>query len=335
MRIETVSSMASDGNVLEIQDLHLTYTGRHRVVHALQRASLVVRRGDSVGIAGESGSGKSTLARAAMGLLPPGNANIVSGRIVVDGVDVTSYTPRQWQRLRGNPIAIVFQDPLSFLNPVVRIGDQIAESVRQHDVGAATAARVHELLDMVRLPAAAAQRYPHELSGGMRQRVMVAIALGCRPSLLIADEPTSALDVTTQGEILKLLAELRRQLNMALLLITHDLEVLRSSCDRAYIMYAGHTVESGSTADVLSHPLHPYTRGLMAASLMLLNDKGRFSTIRGEVPPLNEQQQLCPFLSRCSSTMPDCMTFMPPLNEISAGRQVRCLTVLPRGGEAP
>jgi oligopeptide/dipeptide ABC transporter ATP-binding protein len=311
-------------HVLEIRDLHLVYTGRQRQVHAIQHANLVVRRGEAVGVAGESGSGKSTLARAAMGLLPPGAASIVAGRILVDGVDVTGYTPRLWQKLRGNPIAIVFQDPLSFLNPVVRVGVQVAESVRQHDPQAAVDARVRELLDMVQLPAQSAQRYPHELSGGMRQRVMMAIALGCRPRLLVADEPTTALDVTTQAEVLKLLGELRRELDMSLLLISHDLGVLRNSCDRTYIMYAGHTVESGRTVDVLRRPLHPYTRGLVDASRMRLNAQGRFPTIGGDIATLNRRYELCPFLPRCTASIAQCQTHMPQMEEALPGHQVRC-----------
>jgi oligopeptide/dipeptide ABC transporter ATP-binding protein len=322
--------MVRDENVLEIRDLHLTYASRQRVVHAIQNATLIVRRGEAVGIAGESGSGKSSLARVAMGLLPPGVATIVSGRIMVNGADATTYTPRQWQRLRGNPIAIVFQDPLSFLNPVVRIGAQIAESVRRHDADVSVAARVRELLDMVRLPSATSERYAHELSGGMRQRVMLAIALGCRPRLLVADEPTTALDVTTQQEILELLRELRARLNMSLLLISHDLGVLRASCDRTYIMYAGHTIEGGPTSEVLNTPLHPYTRGLIAASRMRLDEQRRFSTIGGEVPTLNKVQELCPFLPRCSSSVPDCKAAMPLLTGLPSGREVRCWPALER-----
>jgi len=316
--------MNRNENVLEIRDLHLVYTGRQRVVHAIQDATVVVGRGEAVGIAGESGSGKSSLARAAMGLLPPKVSAIVSGRILVEGADVTTYTQRRWQSLRGNPIAIVFQDPLSFLNPVVRIGEQVAESVRQHDPGVSVAPRVRDLLNMVQLPESAAQRYPHELSGGMRQRVMMAIALGCRPRLLIADEPTTALDVTTQAEILKLLAELRAELDMSLLLISHDLGVLRSSCDRTYIMYAGHTIESGATVDVLRCSLHPYTKGLVDASRMVLNAQNRFSAIGGDVPTLSKRHGLCPFLPRCACSIAECQDRMPRLDEQAAGHMVRC-----------
>jgi len=182
---------------------------------------------------------------------------------------------------------------------------------------------VLELLDMVQLPRTSMRRYPHELSGGMRQRVMLAIALGCRPKLLVADEPTTALDVTTQAEILKLLADLRSELNMSLLLISHDLGVLRHSCDRTYIMYAGRTIESGPTADVLHHPKHPYTDGLIESSRMRLQN-GRFPTIRGDVPSLNARFTVCPFLARCPRSIGECQTGMPALDEVAPGHRVCC-----------
>jgi len=305
--------MAHEANspILSIENLHLAYTARQRIIHAIQDASLVVMGGEAVGLAGESGSGKSTLARAAMGLLPNPGAQIIGGKVVVDGKDVTSYSSRQWEGVRGNPIAIVFQDPLSFLNPVLSMGDQIAESVRRHDPNVDERARSIELLDLVKLPPLVMQRYAHELSGGMRQRVMLAIALGCRPKLLIADEPTTALDVTTQGEILGLLRELQSTLDMSLLLISHDLGILRWSCERVYIMYAGHTIESGRTNDVLARPAHPYTRGLVDASRMKRLDDGHFSTIGGDVPQLHQQFQCCPFHDRCSHSMDLCRQQLP------------------------
>jgi oligopeptide/dipeptide ABC transporter ATP-binding protein len=312
-------------NILEISDLCLTYSTPSRTVHAIQDASLAIREGEAVGIAGESGSGKSTLARAVMGLLPARVAQITAGRIAIAGNDVTQYSPKQWEDVRGNPVAMVFQDPLSFLNPVVRIGRQIAESVRRHDPNADAAARSAELLSLVKLRPEVLRRYPHELSGGMRQRVMLAIALGCRPRLLIADEPTTALDVTTQAEILTLLGELRSTLSMSLLLISHDLGVLRSTCSRISIMYAGHTIETGSMAEVLGHPAHPYTKGLIEASRLRRRENGFFSTIGGDVPALNRRFQLCPFLSRCDAKIDICHREMPPpLDRAGGAQDARC-----------
>ncbi|HTI44944.1 MAG TPA: ABC transporter ATP-binding protein [Casimicrobiaceae bacterium] len=311
--------------ILEMQALCVTYDTHGRVVHALQDASVTVSAGEAVGIAGESGSGKSTLARAALGLLPERVGRITAGRVSIAGVDVTRYTPRQWERLRGRPLAIVFQDPLSFLNPVMRVGAQIGESVRRHDPHADAHARCVELLELVKLDASVARRYPHELSGGMRQRVMLAIALGCRPRLLIADEPTTALDATTQTEILALLRSLRESLDMSLLVISHDLGLLRWNCDRVYVMYAGHTVEHGRTEDVLQRSAHPYTRGLVEASRMRRRADGRFATIGGDVPDLRQRYHFCPFVARCAHAFATCREAMPPaLPADGADHTARC-----------
>ena len=269
--------------LLQTEALAIEYRGQGGIVVAVQGASIVVREGESVALVGESGSGKSTVARAALGLLPPRNSRLAGGRLLIEGRDVTGYTQAQWEQLRGHPVAMVFQDPLSFLNPVMRVGKQIAESVHRHDRGTRDVqGRVAELLDLVRLPASTIRAYPHELSGGMRQRVLLAIALGCRPRLLIADEPTTALDVTTQAEILALLRDLRQRLGMAMLLISHDLGVVWEECERVYVMFRSRIVEEGETRTVFSRPAHPYTAGLIKAAKAARNSEGRFETIEGE-----------------------------------------------------
>ncbi|MES2999837.1 MAG: ABC transporter ATP-binding protein [Pseudomonadota bacterium] len=269
--------------LLEMRELRIAYRTRSGGVTAVQDVSIVVREGESVALVGESGSGKSTVARAALGLLPEKIAHIESGSILIEGCDVTASTQDQWEQLRGHPVAMVFQDPLSYLNPVMRVGRQIAESVQRHDPQVKDVpARVAELLDLVRLPASAVRSYPHELSGGMRQRVLLAIALGCRPKLLIADEPTTALDVTTQAEILTLLRDLRQRLGMAMLLISHDLGVVWEECERVYVMFRSRIVESGATQTVFSNPSHAYTAGLIKAAKAARNSEGRFETIEGE-----------------------------------------------------
>jgi ABC-type dipeptide/oligopeptide/nickel transport system ATPase component len=270
--------------LIETEGLSIGYRSRTGVMMAVQRASVVVRAGESVALVGESGSGKSTFARAMLGLLPEKTGRIEAGRILIQGRDVTRYKTAQWESLRGNPIAMVFQDPLSYLNPVMRVGKQIAESVRCHDPSVhRVAQRVDELLELVRLPATCARAFPHELSGGMRQRVLLAIALGCRPRLLIADEPTTALDVTTQAEILALLRDLRQELGgMAMLLISHDLGVVWHECERIYVMFRSGIVEQGYTRDVLANPVHPYTAALVKAAQAARDTKGRFATIEGE-----------------------------------------------------
>ena len=317
-------------NILELEALRLAYRARGTVAYAMNDASLVVGEGEAVGLVGESGSGKSTLARATLGLTPRRIATIESGRLLIGGTDVTRYSEDQWQAMRGNPVAMVFQDPLSYLNPVMRVGRQIAESVRVHSAGqpgaANLAARVAELLSLVKLPASAAEAYPHELSGGMRQRALLAVALGCGPKLLVADEPTTALDVTTQAEILALIRELRERLGMALLLISHDLGIVASACERIYVMYAGHVVEWGSTADVFRRPAHPYTVGLLKAAQAARNSEGRFATIAGDPPNLSELSPGCPFTPRCAQARAECAQSMPPPGPArNAGAQtVRC-----------
>jgi oligopeptide/dipeptide ABC transporter ATP-binding protein len=310
--------------VLEIDSLHVTYGASDRIVHAVRDVTLVVNEGEAVGIAGESGCGKSTLARALLGLLPERIGRVAGGRIRVAGQDVTDHDETQWIALRGHPLAMVFQDPLSFLNPVLRIGAQIAESVRQHDPNQDIRRRCVELLDLVKLSASVLRSYPHQLSGGMRQRVMLAIAMGCQPRLLIADEPTTALDVTTQAEIMALLGSLRTQLNMALLVVSHDLGLLRWHCDRIYVMYAGRTIEWGDAASIIDRPRHPYTSGLIATSRLLREANGRFGALRGEVATMDNGDAGCPFAPRCPEAHAQCRERMPGEFAVTRTHRVKC-----------
>ena len=290
--------------LVDVERLQVSYLTPRGTVAAICDASIEIGAGEAIGLVGESGSGKSTLARALAGLLPR-TARIDEGRIVIDGRDVTRATRREWEALRGSPVAIVFQDPLSFLNPVMKVGAQIAESVARHDPSSNVAVRVIELLDVVKLPAACARSYPHELSGGMRQRVLLAIALGCRPRLLVADEPTTALDVTTQAEILALLDELRRALGMSLLLISHDLAVVSTACRRLYVMYAGYTVEVGDAQTLFSRPAHPYTAALLEAAHLARGPGGRFVSLQGDG---RKSEQGCPFSLCCPRAVALCQS---------------------------
>ena len=316
---------ARDWPIVAVDDLHFSYLRGGAVVSALRGVSLVVQPGEAVGLVGESGSGKSTLARALLGLTNPHVSRIDAGRIVIDGHDVTGFGPQQWESLRGDPVAMMFQDPLTYLNPVMKVGRQIAESVRRHDRGAEVAARVRELLGLVRLPESVASAYAHELSGGMRQRALLAVALGCRPQLLVADEPTTALDVTTQTEIMALLADLRQRLGMAMLLISHDLGLVASACTRIYVMYAGRTVEWGSTAGVFSESAHPYTAGLLQSARVVRDAAGRFATIGGDVPNLARPIEGCPFRPRCAFAFEPCVAMPEPIG-VPGDREheVRC-----------
>jgi ABC-type dipeptide/oligopeptide/nickel transport system ATPase component len=265
--------------VLKLDNLRVVYRSSERMVTAVDNASIIVGQGESIGIVGESGSGKSTLARSIISLHLGNAAVIERGDLAVEGINVEK---KDWKCLRGNKIAMVFQDPLSYLNPIMSIGRQIAEAVRRHDVATAVDRRVSDLLEYVHLPKAVKHSYPHELSGGMRQRVLLAIALACRPKILIADEPTTALDVTTQGEILALIESVRKEMNMALLLISHDLGVVSHMCDRVYIMLRGKIVEEGRTTEIFESPRHPYTVGLLNAALAVTDERGRFVTIESE-----------------------------------------------------
>jgi oligopeptide/dipeptide ABC transporter ATP-binding protein len=317
--------MSPAEELLKVESLQLSYRTKHGLVRAIRDASLEIGAGEAVGLVGESGSGKSSLALAVMGLLPARASSIESGRILIAGRDVTRLSDRQWERMRGRPAAIVFQDPLSYLNPVMRVGAQIAESVSRHDPSENVAQRVDELLSLVKLPASCVRAYPHELSGGMRQRALLAAALGCRPQLLIADEPTTALDVTTQAEILLLLNEMRLQLNMALLLISHDLAVVSAACQRVYVMYAGYTVEWGRSDEVFSAPAHPYTQSLLRSAESLPDERLRFPTIEGNVPDPAEAIEGCPFAPRCAHRTETCSTAMPAARTYSTAHHVaRC-----------
>jgi oligopeptide/dipeptide ABC transporter ATP-binding protein len=324
--------------ILQISDLTLSYTTFGRKLRALQGVSLSVGEGEAVGLVGESGSGKSTVARVALGLTQ-GVAHIEAGCIRIGGRNVTHLSEDAWAGLRGHPIAIVFQDPLSYLNPIMRVNRQIAESVERHTPELAVAPRVRELLERVRLSASCAASY---LSGGMRQRVLLAIAIACRPKLLIADEPTTALDVTTQAEILALLEELRVGLNMALLLISHDLGLVASACERIYVMYAGRTIEWGPTARVFGAPAHPYSEGLLRAAQTDRDRDGRFVTIGGNPPDLTHIGVGCAFAPRCGYAMAPCTEAMPEPIALaqSHDHMVRCWRhgqgslLMPAGGMA-
>lgn len=312
----------SPAKVLEIKDLKVAYNTDSGRVVAVRSASIEIAASEVVGLVGESGSGKSTIARTILGLLPKKVARIESGKVVIAGKDVTAFQGKQWEEIRGNPAAIIFQDPLSYLNPVMRVGRQIAEAIELHDHEAEVNERVTELLGLVKLPKTAAKSFPHELSGGMRQRVLTAIALACRPVLLVADEPTTALDVTTQAEIIELLRDIQTNLGLGVLLITHDLGVVANLADRIYVMYAGRTVETGPTRSILQRPTHPYTHGLISAAMTIRGTDGRFSTIPGEVPDLSVEGSGCSFAPRCPVAMPICTAKTPALLPVPGTEQL-------------
>jgi peptide/nickel transport system ATP-binding protein len=321
--------------LLEIEDLRTEIRLRHGVVHAIDGVSLTVNPGECLGIVGESGSGKTMTALSVMRLLPAGGS-VVGGRIVVDGVDVASLSESGMEDVRGNLIGMIFQDPLTSLNPTMTIGDQIAESVRLHRGASKSAAmaRAVEVLGLVGMPKPSERvgNYPHQLSGGMRQRVMIAMALACEPKLLIADEPTTALDVTIQKQILELIDSLRQRLSMSVILVTHDLGVIAGRADRVAVMYAGRIVEIASTQTLFARPRHPYTEALFealpekaaaSASMNRVSIK-RLYNIPGQPPDLTVPPPGCKFAARCRYARDSCLESEPGLTDAGATHQFRC-----------
>ncbi|MEM7567269.1 MAG: ABC transporter ATP-binding protein [Pseudomonadota bacterium] len=297
-------------------------------VQALDGVDLDVARGEVRAVVGESGCGKSVTAMAALGLLPPNAARVRADAIRLGDTDLTAPSPRDLRAVRGGRIGMVFQDPMNSLNPVLTLGLQIAETVRRHRGVSRRAAldRAREMLDLVRIPDPDARlhAYPHELSGGMRQRAMIAIALACEPELLIADEPTTALDVTVQAQVLDLILSLQDRMGLAVLLITHDLGVVARTADRMTVMYAGRVVEEGRVAQVFAHPSHGYTAGLMRA-LPTMGTRERLQDIPGSVPRLAEPAPACAFATRCAFAEPACSAAPPPLVTLDAHHRTRCL----------
>jgi peptide/nickel transport system ATP-binding protein len=314
--------------LLDVADLTVTLPTAQGRLAALRGVSLALDRGATLGLVGESGCGKSLTALALMGLLPDGAQ--VSGSIRFDGRELASLDDAAMSALRGDRIGMVFQEPMTALNPVHRIGRQIAESLRLHKGLSTAAARADalRLLERVQLPRARERldAYPHELSGGQRQRVVIAIALACGPDLLIADEPTTALDATIQREVLDLLDELRRDSGMALLLISHNLDVMAARVERLAVMYGGQIIESGPTREVFEQRAHPYTRGLFAARPKLGLARGtRLATIRGRVPALHDMPAGCAFAERCDVVVDACRAAPPEAQIVSGTHSVRCI----------
>ena len=308
--------------LLTVEGLATSF-GRMRAVDGV---SIAVPAGRTLGIVGESGCGKSVLSLSIMRLLAaPGS--IIAGGITFDGQDLLAMPQRAMRRLRGRDIAMIFQEPMTSLNPVHTVGAQIIEALRAHDAAVDPRATAIAALTRVRIPdaAAAMDKFPHQLSGGMRQRVMIAMAIACKPRLLIADEPTTALDVTVQAQILELLRDLQAETGMGLILITHDLGVIAEMADEVAVMYAGRIVESASAQDLFDDPQHPYTLGLLGSIPRLDLDRARLTAIEGTVPPPHAWPPGCRFAPRCPFAITACDAAPPPLRELSPGHQAACI----------
>jgi len=321
--------------VLAVSDLRTHFHTRDGVVKAVDGVSLALERGETLGVVGESGCGKSVTALSIMRLVPPAAGRIVAGSIRFDGTELLTLKPRAMRAIRGNRISMIFQEPMTSLNPVMTVGRQISESVALHQQLPRRAAldRAIEMLTLVKIPEPRrrAGEYPHQLSGGMRQRVMIAIAMACTPTILIADEPTTALDVTIQAQILDLMLEMKERTGAAVMLITHDLGVIAETAQRVIVMYAGKKVEEAPVGELFARPLHPYTHGLMASipRLDLLRGEGdvrkrRLEEIPGIVPALTNLPPGCPFAPRCPHAVDLCRREFPPYEEKQPGHWAAC-----------
>ncbi len=313
--------------LLEVKKLRTSFFTGDGVVHAVDNVSFNVRRGEAVALVGESGCGKSVTALSILRLVaPPGK--ITGGEVRFKGKDLASLSEREMRDVRGDDIAMVFQEPMTSLNPVFKIGAQVAEAVRIHRRVSRKEAwkRAGEMLELVAIPDPIKRLddYPHQLSGGMRQRVMIAMALSCDPELLIADEPTTALDVTIQAQIMELLASLQKRLGLAVLLITHDLGVVAEFCERVIVMYTGRIVEEAPVRDLFANPAHPYTRGLLKSLPSVTKEGGRLPTIQGMVPPLTALPRGCKFSPRCPDVMEICLGNEPARMIVGEGHDARC-----------
>ncbi|WGT51110.1 oligopeptide/dipeptide ABC transporter ATP-binding protein [Thioclava nitratireducens] len=311
--------------LLEVNDLNVRFATQEGKVHAVNGVSFELERGEALGIVGESGSGKSQLSFSILGLLAANGK--ASGSVKFDGREILNLPEPELNKLRSDRISMVFQDPMTALNPYMRISDQMAEVLMLHKgLGkrAAVAEAAH-MLELVKIPDAKnrVRLFPHEFSGGMRQRVMIAMALLCKPDVLIADEPTTALDVTVQAQIMDLLGELRRELGMATVLITHDLGVVAGFCERAIVMYGGQVMEQSPVDPLFANPTHPYTKGLLAA-LPRLDAEVAMTPIRGNPPNMTGAPKGCPFCPRCDFVEEVCADVMPPLTEFAPGRARAC-----------
>ncbi|MDD4281320.1 MAG: ABC transporter ATP-binding protein [Candidatus Methanofastidiosa archaeon] len=316
------------GPLLDVRDLKTHFFTDDGVVKSVDGVSFSIEKGETFGLVGESGCGKSVTALSIMRLIPSPPGKIIGGSIDFEGTDLVGFSEREMQKIRGNKISMIFQEPMTSLDPVFTIGSELVETIRLHqhlDKDDAWDKAV-EMLELVGIPdpQSRMKKYPHELSGGMRQRVMIAMALACEPSLLIADEPTTALDVTIQAQILTLMEDLKRTFDTAILLITHDLGVVAQHCANVAVMYAGNIVEQGSVYDIFDDPRHPYTQGLIRSVPSLDRAVTRLEVMEGTVPNLIDPPKGCRFRPRCTVCGPECLATFPDLRFITESHLVRC-----------
>lgn len=316
-------------NILEVKDLNVEYKTDEGVVYALNGVNLELKHGETLGLVGETGAGKTTLALSILRLLPKKVGEVKQGEVWFEGKDLLKEKESHMLLYRGKKISMIFQDPMTSLNPLMRVGDQIEEILKlhndQHLSQKEMDKKVEQMLEMVGIAADRKNDYPHQFSGGMKQRVVIAISLACEPELLIADEPTTALDVTIQAQVLNMMTDLKQRLGTSMILITHDMGIVAETCDRVAVMYAGQVVESGSVYDIFDHKVHhPYTEGLFASIPNLYEDTRRLSPIEGLMPDMSEKTTGCWFAPRCKYCTEKCRTQNPPVKDFGNGHQIRC-----------
>ena len=318
--------------ILEIRDLVVEYRTDEAVIHAVNGVNLDIKQGETIGLVGETGAGKTTIARSILRILQTPPAKFCGGQVIFQGEDIMAKSEAEMRKIRGNKIAMIFQDPMTALNPIEKVGYQIAEAIGLHNkiTRADAVRRASEMLEMVGIPMERYDEYPHQFSGGMKQRVVIAMALACNPLLLLADEPTTALDVTIQAQVLEMMQSLKDKLGTSVLLITHDLGVVADSCESVAVIYAGEIVEYGTVEHIFDFPTHPYTIGLFNSLPKLDSTERRLIPIKGLMPDQTNLPAGCSFYDRCPDASEECEKASPVMAEIAPGHLVKCY---PKGGE--
>lgn len=318
--------MEKKEKLLKIKNLTVEYHTDEEVVHAVNNVSLEINYGENVALVGETGAGKTSIAKAILRILPQRQSRIVSGKIFVNGQDINKLDEKAMRKIRGNKIAMIFQDPMTSLDPVEKVGDQIAEAIEIHEkVSRAEALRrAIDMMELVGIPGERSSEYPHQFSGGMKQRVVIAMALACKPELLLADEPTSALDVTIQAQVLEMMQQLREKLNTSVLMITHDLGIVAQMCEKVAVIYAGEIVEFGTTEEIYDHTAHPYTQGLFGSLPNLDSTSKRLKAIKGLMPDPTNLPAGCNFCERCPYATSICQEQNPDYVEYKPGHFAKC-----------
>ncbi|MCL2231767.1 MAG: ABC transporter ATP-binding protein [Treponema sp.] len=319
--------------LLEVKNLTIYYEKKGSISKAVNDISFSLEEGETLGLVGETGAGKTTTALGIMNLVPNPPGKIKSGEIIVNGRNVFTLSKKELSRYHGNEVAMIFQDPMTSLNPIMTVGDQISETIRHHDKLSRVEANIRaaKMLETVGIDSSRMAEYPHQFSGGMKQRVVIAIALACNPGILLADEPTTALDVTIQAQMLELMNELRAKYHTAMMMITHDLGVVAEMCNRVAIMYAGRIVECGTLEHIFENPSHPYTKGLFSSLPNLNEEMERLNPIQGIMPDPANLPEGCAFCPRCENRMDICTKVQPPDKELEAGHKVKCHQFLSKG----